>query len=259
VQLNVDISRDLDLLDALRAQLVGFGMRAEMREHLIGLVVFASPPALPVRVFVSQGGRFFSWQSGEERHPVTDARGAAERLAAFVEQDLASLPATRCAETTQGLTGLTETGELGGGAMTECASDSLRKMTSASSWKCSRNFAGKPDQVREARAFLRRVLEGCPVTDDAVLLMSEIAANAVLHSKSRMPHGQFTVHAEAYEGEYLWVEVEDEGGPWKIKGARIDGRGHGLEIVETIADDWGRDGDPDTGWAVWFRLDWNTS
>jgi len=64
------------------------------------------------------------------------------------------------------------------------------------------------------------------------------------------------VHAEVREGEYIWAEVADCGGLWETTGGRAGERGHGLDIVREIASDWGRDGDPVTGWAVWFRLDW---
>src|SRR5260370_13730578 len=90
-------------------------------------------------------------------------------------------------------------------------------------------------------------------SDAAVLLASELAANAVLHSLSGRPGGKFTVRAAVKPGEYLWVEVEDEGGTWITQAA--DGEcGRGLDIVAAIADEWGRDGDPVTGWVVWARL-----
>jgi hypothetical protein len=120
----------------------------------------------------------------------------------------------------------------------------------------SRDYAGQPDQVARARAFLSSVLDGCPVAADAVLLMSEIAANACLHLDSRRPGGRFTVRADASEDGCVRVEVTDQGGPWEPAGDRIDGRGHGLDIVTAYADDWGRHGDPAAGWTVWFRLRW---
>jgi transcriptional regulator with XRE-family HTH domain len=81
-------------------------------------------------------------------------------------------------------------------------------------WTCSLTFAARPVQVGRAREFLRRVLAGFPVADDLVLICSELAANAVVHSDSARPGGQFTVRAEVREGDYAWVEVEDQGGRW---------------------------------------------
>jgi hypothetical protein len=48
-----------------------------------------------------------------------------------------------------------------------------------------RVFPGRPDQVRHARRFVGRALHGCPVTDTAVLLTSELASNAVQHTATR--------------------------------------------------------------------------
>jgi len=62
-------------------------------------------------------------------------------------------------------------------------------------------------------ASLRKVLDGCPMADDAVLLTSELAANAVMHSDSKQPDAEFVLRAEIFEGKYLRVEVEDQGGP----------------------------------------------
>jgi serine/threonine-protein kinase RsbW len=121
----------------------------------------------------------------------------------------------------------------------------------------SRVFQARADQVREAREFLRAALEGCPAADDAILCISELATNAVLHSDSRKAGGTFTVRAEVHPGDYLWVEVEDNGGPWNQR-AHPGGRPHGLDIVAGLTADSGIDGDPITGWAVWARLDWPT-
>ena len=140
--------------------------------------------------------------------------------------------------------------------MVEQTAALLRVKMSESSWMCDRTFAGTAEQVRHARAFLARVLDGCPVADDAVLLISELCANAVLHSDSRKAGGTFGVHAEVFEGKYLWAEVTDCGGPWVPRDARADGRGHGLDIVRQVASEWGRDGARAAGWVVWFRLDW---
>ncbi len=124
------------------------------------------------------------------------------------------------------------------------------------SLSCSHSYLGKPDQVGEARAFLGRLLYGCPAADDAVLLCSELCANAVQYSNSRAVGGQFSVHARVHEGGYVWAGVEDQGGPWK-KRPRDRERMHGLDIVRVLAGDgcWGIVDGRD-GRLIWYRLGW---
>lgn len=80
MNLAVDISRDIELLGRLKHRLETLGMRAEVREHLLSLVVFPPAPALPVCVFVC--GHFYSWDGGQKQLPVIDVTRAAEELAA---------------------------------------------------------------------------------------------------------------------------------------------------------------------------------
>jgi hypothetical protein len=40
---------------------------------------------MPVCVFVGHGGQCFSWQGGQEGHPVTDLAGAAIRIAGYAD------------------------------------------------------------------------------------------------------------------------------------------------------------------------------
>ena len=68
-----------------------------------------------------------------------------------------------------------------------------------------------------------------PVADDAALIVTEFASNAVLHSLSKV--GTFTVRCELFS-TYVWVEVEDEGGEWCRP--EPDGRPHGLDIVTLL-------------------------
>ena len=118
----------------------------------------------------------------------------------------------------------------------------------------SRAFPASPPQIREARLFLAAILEGCPGVDDALLCLSELATNAILHSRSREPGGCFTVRAERH-GNHLRAEVRDQGGPWTppapISPAGQSGRG--LAIVDQFARTWGRSGD-EAGWTVWFEI-----
>ena len=47
-----------------------------------------------------------------------------------------------------------------------------------------RVFSATPSQVRQARKFLAAALDGCPIADDAILCLSELASNSVLHSNT---------------------------------------------------------------------------
>lgn len=122
------------------------------------------------------------------------------------------------------------------------------------SWTCSASYPARADQVGRARALLGRMLAGCPAASDAVLICSELAANAVVHSASARPGGKFVVRAEVREGDFVWVEVQDEGGRWAEE-ERPGHGGRGLTLVAALADYWDIRGD-DTGRVVCARLDW---
>lgn len=92
------------------------------------------------------------------------------------------------------------------------------------------------------------------MADDVLVCASELASNAVLHSHSRLAGGTFTVRGKISPGNYAWIEVEDDGGPWNPAACDPE-RGHGLDILRALADDWGVDGDH-TGRTVWARFDW---
>jgi serine/threonine-protein kinase RsbW len=120
-----------------------------------------------------------------------------------------------------------------------------------------RIYPGQPEQVKSVRADLRGFLNGCPIADETILVASELAANAAIHSCSRQPGGRFVVRAEVRHGHYTWVAVEDQGGIWAGHHPR-DGRPHGLDIVQNIAGDrsWGIGGDATFGRVAWARLGW---
>ena len=119
----------------------------------------------------------------------------------------------------------------------------------------TQEFPARADQVRHARRFLAHTLRGCPVADDAVFCVSELATNSVVHSDSRRPGGTFTVRAEIHRGDHVRVEVRDAGGPWR-EPRDADGRLHGLNIVREISASSGVDGDALRGWVAWARFDW---
>jgi anti-sigma regulatory factor (Ser/Thr protein kinase) len=110
--------------------------------------------------------------------------------------------------------------------------------------------------VHHVRRAVARHLAGCPAADDAVLIASELAANAILYSRSRTGH--FTVRAELHPG-HVQVEVEDLGGPWRRR--QPDGRPHGLDVVRALTgpDGWGVETTTDGGRVVWACLDLETA
>jgi serine/threonine-protein kinase RsbW len=117
----------------------------------------------------------------------------------------------------------------------------------------TRTYPGDTAQLSAVRADLRDLLRDCPVADHVILCASELAANAARHSDSCMPGGHFTVRATIRLGEYIQVDVTDDGGRW-TRAAHPD-QHHGLDIVHALATDWGIDGDYRTR-TIWARLTW---
>jgi serine/threonine-protein kinase RsbW len=129
-----------------------------------------------------------------------------------------------------------------------------RRATTPDATQATRTYPGTADQIAAVRADLRGLLAGCPIADDVILCASELAANAALHSDSRLPGACFTVHAEIYPGGYAWIEVQDNGGTW-TEAVPDPTRGHGLDIIRALASDWGIDGGQASR-VVWARVDW---
>ena len=120
----------------------------------------------------------------------------------------------------------------------------------------SLTIPGRPEHVREARAFVAKALgELHPALDDAVLLASELVTNAVMHSSSRCPGG--TVAVQVAESDHgVRIEVADEGSDLStpvVRGDVYASDGHGLFLVQTLADQWGYRRSSD-GTTVWFWL-----
>ncbi len=112
-------------------------------------------------------------------------------------------------------------------------------------------FPAQPAAVRDTREFVRRCLEDPLLVDDALLLVSELASNAIEHARSsyevRVEHKQATVR----------VAVRDRcRRPAHVIRAPVDApRGRGLRIVASLASRWGVERKPLRGKAVWFELD----
>jgi len=121
--------------------------------------------------------------------------------------------------------------------------------------KLDATYPGRADQIRLVRADLRALLVGSPLADDVILCASELAANAVLHSRSRRSGGTFTVRAAVHEHVYARVEVQDNEGPWTTSASCAEAGRHGLDIVQALASEWGIEGN-DACHIVWVSLDW---
>jgi anti-sigma regulatory factor (Ser/Thr protein kinase) len=97
--------------------------------------------------------------------------------------------------------------------------------------------------VRQVREDITRAFNWCPMTGELVLVASELATNAIQHSKSGSG-GQFTVTVRVRHGDFAWIGVEDQGGsPGDPQAARdVDSSlGKGLAIVDALAGkgNWG--------------------
>ena len=81
-----------------------------------------------------------------------------------------------------------------------------------STWE--QTYPGRDEQVGHVRAALRPLLGDCPIANDVVLIMSELAANAVRRSASREHGGTFTARLLHVPGNYVLGEIEDGGSIW---------------------------------------------
>jgi len=115
-------------------------------------------------------------------------------------------------------------------------------------------YPGTLRHITAVRASLRDLLGDCSIADDVILCSSELAANAAIHSNSRLPGATFTVRAKIDPGHCAWIEVEDNGGPWTPADIDPD-RPHGLDIIRALASEWGINGDHATR-TIWATFNW---
>jgi serine/threonine-protein kinase RsbW len=116
----------------------------------------------------------------------------------------------------------------------------------------TRTYEAHADQVRHVRRAIADYLPACPAAADAILIASELATNAIIHSASR--GRSFAIRAEVHP-DYIRIEVEDHGGPWRSKPP--DGRLHGLDVIEALTGpgNWGVETTTDGHRIVWAQLD----
>lgn len=115
----------------------------------------------------------------------------------------------------------------------------------------SLHFESNPAHVRLARSFVARTLREWKLgalVDDAQLVVSELASNAVLHARSEV---RVTLRSD---GEF-WVRIElrDDNPrlPVPVAFSHDGTSGRGLSMVDALSTSWGvgRQGGGKTVWA----------
>lgn len=118
--------------------------------------------------------------------------------------------------------------------------------------RAQRELPVSPAAPAIARDFLRAstcVAHHSAVVDDAVLLVSELVTNSVLHG------GPPVVVAVDCDGDALQVRVRDGSSelPAPRHALQADENGRGLALVANLSSSWGVDPVPD-GKHVWFMI-----
>lgn len=125
----------------------------------------------------------------------------------------------------------------------------------------AREFPGSTDQVSRARGWLEELLPECEQLEVLTLLVSELCANAIVHTDSGKPDGRFGVAVE-WTPEAVKALILDQGSPTvpaitarADDDAWDDETGRGLFLVDQLADYWGTADLPD-GRLVWVEMAW---
>ncbi|MFJ2031828.1 ATP-binding protein [Streptosporangium sp. NPDC087985] len=124
---------------------------------------------------------------------------------------------------------------------------------SAPEYAAERLLPAVPTSVREARSMVRRELSlwgADDLIDDCVLVVSELVTNAVRHGGAacalRIRGNERQVYGELFD--------PGVGAPTMCKAGTEATGGRGLQIVDTLVDDWGVTWPAAGGKAVWFVL-----
>jgi len=117
-------------------------------------------------------------------------------------------------------------------------------------WQHHHEWSGEPRHVHDVRRFVatslaRHGLDA--MVQDAVLVASELATNAVLHART-----SFAVSLSRADGHVL-LQVTDASSapPQRAWRDPLDVSGRGLSIVETVSQAWGVDNSANGLKSVW--------
>ncbi|PAZ10057.1 ATP-binding protein [Streptomyces sp. SA15] len=114
----------------------------------------------------------------------------------------------------------------------------------------------------EARSFTRDTLHCWSLdhrSDDAALVITELAANAVAHALPRLPASETEVWLGLLlDPAHVMLTVSDSGdNPPEYPatdGSGLREHGRGLCIVDALAEEWGWTLKPPAGKTVWAKL-----
>lgn len=119
-----------------------------------------------------------------------------------------------------------------------------------------RRFPARPESAAAARSFVLKAAAGKEGEADSsrlVLLVSELATNAILHAGT-----PFLVSVNPTD-EGVRVAVSDGSPDMPVLRPQTHDQpsGRGMLVVEEMSDRWGLDVAPD-GKTVWFEIHWDT-
>jgi anti-sigma regulatory factor (Ser/Thr protein kinase) len=102
------------------------------------------------------------------------------------------------------------------------------------------------EHVRLVRRYVNSIIGDSPETDSIRQVASELSANAIGHSRSGDPGGQFRLEVCGWDSG-TFVMVIDQGGsdspPGDPEQGLLDEHGRGLVLVSRLATRWGWSGD----------------
>ena len=119
--------------------------------------------------------------------------------------------------------------------------------------EAARMFAASGRGPADARRFVAEVLSGWnrpDLSDDAAVIITELATNAVLHART-----EFTVTMSRRLDGTIRIAVRDASllPPRQRQAAPLDGSGRGLRLVEAMSAGWGAEPLAD-GKVIWADL-----
>lgn len=122
----------------------------------------------------------------------------------------------------------------------------------------TRCLPGLPASVTEARRFVTSYLRELPpgLVMLAELAVSELATNALRHSRSGEPGGMLWVTITVFDS-VVRVAVTDQGGPGGpvvVTAGESAESGRGLQLMAAMVKEWGHHADG-RGRTVWVLVD----